>query len=83
MLPASCCSHCAGLQPTTRDAASADRLPLQVDPFDAQEARPYKQDPEVLAMTNLVAAYQGNNIREFEKILATNRRAAAAWRSAA
>ena len=46
---------------------------MQVDPFDAQEARPYKQDPEVLAMTNLVAAYQGNNIREFEKILATNR----------
>ena len=46
---------------------------VQVDPFDAQEARPYKQDPEVLAMTNLVAAYQGNKIREFEKILATNR----------
>ena len=45
----------------------------QVDPFEAQEARPYKQDPDVLAMTNLVSAYQGNNIREFEKILATNR----------
>ena len=44
-----------------------------MDPFDAQEARPYKQDPEVLAMTNLVAAYQGNKIREFEKIIATNR----------
>ena len=30
----------------------------QVDPFDAQEARPYKQDPEIIAMTNLVDAYQ-------------------------
>eukprot|EP00878_Enallax_costatus_P008522 GHUV01008910.1.p1 GENE.GHUV01008910.1~~GHUV01008910.1.p1 ORF type:complete len:373 (+),score=151.55 GHUV01008910.1:186-1304(+) len=45
-----------------------------VDPFDAQEAKPYKQDPEVMAMTNLVAAYQGNNIREFEKILQQNKR---------
>lgn len=46
----------------------------KVDPFDAQEAKPYKQDPEVMAMTNLVAAYQANNIKEFEKILALNKR---------
>ena len=45
----------------------------QVDPFDAQEAKPYKNDAQVLAMTNLVAAYQSNNIAEFEKILATNK----------
>ena len=44
-----------------------------VDPFDAQEAKPYKQDPEVLAMTNLVEAYQQNNISEFEKILKNNK----------
>jgi hypothetical protein len=44
-----------------------------VDPFDAQEAAPYKQDPEVLAMTNLVAAYQENNIKGFERILRTNK----------
>ncbi len=44
-----------------------------VDPFDAQEAAPYKQDPEVLAMTNLVAAYQENNIKGFERILKTNK----------
>lgn len=56
-------------------SSSSSAVGMQVDPFDAQEARPYKQDPEVLAMTNLVAAYQGNNIREFEKILATNRSA--------
>lgn len=29
----------------------------------------YKNDPEILAMTNLVAAYQRNEIIEFEKIL--------------
>lgn len=46
---------------------------LQVDPFDAQEAKPYKQDPEIIAMTNLVDAYQNNNINEFERILRSNR----------
>ena len=45
-----------------------------VDPFDAQEAKPYRQDPDVLAMTNLVDAYQRNNIAEFEKTLKNNRR---------
>jgi hypothetical protein len=29
----------------------------------------YKNDPEILAMTNLIAAYQKNDIMEFEKIL--------------
>lgn len=29
----------------------------------------YKNDPEILAMTNLIAAYQRNEILEFEKIL--------------
>ncbi|ONK61511.1 uncharacterized protein A4U43_C08F30690 [Asparagus officinalis] len=45
-----------------------------VNPFDGQEAKPYKNDPEILAMTNLIAAYQRNEIFEFEKILKTNRR---------
>lgn len=45
-----------------------------VDPFNAQEAKPYKQDPEIIAMTNLVDAYQSNNINEFEKILRSNRK---------
>eukprot|EP00050_Salpingoeca_kvevrii_P018751 m.78007 g.78007 ORF g.78007 m.78007 type:complete len:495 (-) comp8152_c2_seq3:1481-2965(-) len=44
-----------------------------VDPFDAQESKPYKNDPQIQAMTNLVGAYQANDIREFEKILKTNR----------
>ncbi|KAK2096102.1 COP9 signalosome complex subunit 2 [Saguinus oedipus] len=43
-----------------------------INPFDSQEANPYKNDPEILAMTNLVSAYQNNDITEFEKILKTN-----------
>ncbi|MEW5312465.1 MAG: hypothetical protein WDW38_004098 [Sanguina aurantia] len=45
-----------------------------VDPFDAQEAKPYKQDPEITAMTSLVEAFQRNDINAFEKILRTNKR---------
>ena len=40
-----------------------------INPFDSQEAKPYKKDVEILAMTNLVNAYQNNDIKEFEKIL--------------
>ncbi|KAG1682525.1 COP9 signalosome complex subunit 2 [Nymphon striatum] len=44
-----------------------------INPFDSQEAKPYKNDPEILAMTNLVSSYQNNDINEFEKILKINR----------
>lgn len=44
-----------------------------INPFDSQEAKPYKNDPDILAMTNLVSAYQNNDITEFEKIVAANR----------
>lgn len=44
-----------------------------VNPFDAQEAKPYKNDPEIMAMTALVAAYQRNEIGEFERILRSHR----------
>jgi len=44
-----------------------------INPFDSQEAKPYKNDTEIVAMTNLVNAYQNNDINEFEKILKTNR----------
>lgn len=47
----------------------------EVNPFDSQEAKPYKNDPEIQSMTNLVVAYQKNEINEFEKILQQNRRA--------
>lgn len=33
-----------------------------INPFDSQEAKPYKNDPEILAMTNLVSAYQVSEI---------------------
>ena len=45
-----------------------------INPFDSQEAKPYKNDPEILAMTNLVSAYQNNDIDDFERILKNNRR---------
>jgi len=45
-----------------------------INPFDSQEAKPYKNDKEILAMTNLVSAYQNDDISEFEKILKTNRK---------
>lgn len=45
-----------------------------INPFDSQEAKPYKNDPEIVAMTNLVSAYMKNEIREFEKLLKQNSR---------
>jgi len=44
-----------------------------INPFDATETKPYKNDPQILAMTNLLNAYQENNISDFEKILRENR----------
>jgi len=44
-----------------------------INPFDSQEAKPYKNDVEIVAMTNLVTAYQNNDINEFENILKINR----------
>lgn len=43
-----------------------------INPFDSQEARPYRDDPEILAMTNLVQAFHNNEIQTFEKILRQN-----------
>ena len=45
----------------------------KVNPFDAQESKPYKENPEIKAMTDLVRAYQSNDIKDFERILRTNR----------
>jgi len=46
----------------------------EVNPFDSQEAKPYKNDPEIQAMTSLVDAYQRRDVHEAEKILKTNKR---------
>lgn len=45
-----------------------------INPFDSTEAKPYKNDPEIVAMTNLVGAYERHDIAAFEKILKDNRR---------
>ncbi|KAJ3029851.1 UNVERIFIED_CONTAM: COP9 signalosome complex subunit 2 [Siphonaria sp. JEL0065] len=45
----------------------------QINPFDSQETKPYKNDGDIVAMTNLVNAYQRKDIFEFEKILRDNR----------
>ncbi|KAN0019572.1 hypothetical protein ACTFIV_008606 [Dictyostelium citrinum] len=45
-----------------------------INPFDSTEAKPYKNDPDILAMTNLVMAYEKNDIYAFEKILKDNRK---------
>jgi PCI domain len=44
----------------------------QINPFDSQEARPYRDDPEIVAMTNLVRAFHNNEIHSFERILRQN-----------
>ena len=43
-----------------------------INPFDSQEAKPYKNNPEVKIMTQLVNAYQQKDSIEFEKILNDN-----------
>jgi len=45
-----------------------------INPFDSTEAKPYKADPEIVAMNNLVAAYERNDIKAFEKILKDNKK---------
>ena len=44
-----------------------------INPFDSQETKAFKDEPEIVAMTQLVAAYQKNDIQRFEQILAANR----------
>lgn len=41
----------------------------EIDPFDSQETKPYKNDRQIQAMTNLVVAYQRREVHEAEKIL--------------
>lgn len=44
-----------------------------INPFDSQEVKPYKNDPEIQAMTNLITPYQNNNMKQFEKIFQENK----------
>lgn len=43
-----------------------------INPFDSHEARAHRDDPEIVAMTNLVQAFHNDDIRSFEKILNKN-----------
>ena len=36
-----------------------------INPFDSQETKPYKNDPRIAAMTELVDAYQREDIRQY------------------
>lgn len=44
-----------------------------INPFDSQETKPYKNDPRISAMTDLVGAYQRNDIHSYETILQRNK----------
>ncbi|RSH79148.1 uncharacterized protein EHS24_001186 [Apiotrichum porosum] len=45
----------------------------EINPFDSQETKPYKNDPQIVAMTSLVSAYQARDVKEAEKILKVNK----------
>ncbi|KAL1408321.1 hypothetical protein Q8F55_005127 [Vanrija albida] len=45
----------------------------EINPFDSQETKPYKNDPQIVAMTSLVAAYQARDVKQAEKILSANK----------
>ena len=44
----------------------------EIDPFDSQETKPYKTNPQIKAVTDLVTAYQRKEVHEAEKILREN-----------
>ncbi|KAI5801425.1 putative COP9 signalosome subunit 2 [Peziza echinospora] len=41
----------------------------EINPFDSQETKPYRNDPRIVGMTDLVEAYQRNEIHRYEQIL--------------
>ncbi|OAA70405.1 PCI/PINT associated module [Cordyceps fumosorosea ARSEF 2679] len=43
-----------------------------INPFDSQETKPYQSDPRISAMTELVNAYQRDDVRGYEKVLQSN-----------
>lgn len=44
-----------------------------INPFDSQETKPYKNDPRIAAMTELVDSYQRDDIHQYETILQKNK----------
>ncbi|KAJ5738542.1 hypothetical protein N7493_001697 [Penicillium malachiteum] len=43
-----------------------------INPFDSQETKPYKNDPRISAMTDLVDAYQRDDIHVYQSVLLKN-----------
>ncbi|KAL7523000.1 hypothetical protein ACHAWX_007737 [Stephanocyclus meneghinianus] len=43
-----------------------------INPFDSHEARAHRDDPEIVAMTNLVQAFHNDDVKKFEGILQKN-----------
>jgi COP9 signalosome complex subunit 2 len=43
-----------------------------INPFDSQETKPYKNDPRIAAMTELVDAYQNDHMHQYEAVLTKN-----------
>ncbi|KAF2763959.1 CSN2 COP9 signalosome complex [Teratosphaeria nubilosa] len=43
-----------------------------INPFESQETKPYKNDPRIAAMTELVDAYQRDDIHQYENVLKKN-----------
>ncbi|KAJ6264129.1 hypothetical protein Dda_0271 [Drechslerella dactyloides] len=41
----------------------------EINPFDSQETKPYKSNPRIVGMTDLVDAYQRQDIKTYELIL--------------
>ncbi|XP_023019020.1 COP9 signalosome complex subunit 2 [Leptinotarsa decemlineata] len=48
-------------------------LKSAINPFDSQEAKPYKNEPEIKAMTDLILAFQNNDMKDFERIFQENK----------
>lgn len=44
-----------------------------INPFESQETKPYKNDPRIAAMTDLVDAYQRDDIHKYESVLQGHR----------
>lgn len=44
-----------------------------INPFDSQETKPYRNDPRIAAMTDLVDAYQRDDITKYESVIQKNR----------
>lgn len=44
-----------------------------INPFESQETKPYKNDSRIAAMTELVDAYQRDDIHQYESVLTNNK----------